>query len=591
MLKKLLGCIIILILMTPIIPADTNIDILGEIVLKKNRRLYIDKGSADGVEIGYKFDIIYNGKNLGSSIISWAGDDISYARLDSAAFYRYYYIEPLEAKIYMVAASAYTGGTLHLPFYRDLNLAPSGLMSPDEQTIANLLYDGLVRLDENGDIVPGLAHSWEVHGNTYTFYLNAEVKFHTGKYLDALDVAYSLLQLAQAPTVTPASSFILEIEGYEEVHSGRKNELLGVFIPNKHTIAITTKDTFVPFLKYLAGPGGYIIPSVEKTSIPLGTGPFKIASMNDNKISLAANSDYFETRPVLDSVIFSRYNNREEAALDFELGRVDLIYFDSQDDRDLLAGGDYSSRRCYTSSTVMLGFRCAQEYQQDFGLAKALQYLFDKESIVRVLLGNTAKAIAKISPPSLGLEPEDVTEYYFMPSLVNAKIDSLKNLPDQFNLVYDDSDPVLESIANYISGQLRHIGLKTEIQKADNRQLERSTAISSMDFYLFRYDLPVPDPDAFFYPVFSRRLNGQTNYMNYNNPQFERFLESARGLEDEYARKDIYQEAEKLLMETPPVISLYNPYMTIAFRRDLAGFEPDQRAFVNLRDTYFQAGK
>ena len=591
MLKKILGCLVIFILMTSIVAADTNIDILGEIVLKKNRRLYIDKGSADGVEIGYKFDIIYNGRNLGSSIISWAGDDISYARLDSAAFYRYYYIEPLEAKIYMVAPSAYKGGTLHLPFYRDLELAPSGIINSDEQSIANLLYDGLVRLDDNGDVVPGLAHSWEVHGHTYTFYLNAEVKFHTGKYLDALDVAYSLIQLAQAPKVTPASSFILEIDGYAEVHAGRKNELRGVFIPNKHTIAITTKDTFTPFLKYLAGPGGYIIPAMEKASIPQGTGPFKIVSMNDNNISLAANSDYFEARPALDSVIFSRYNNRQEAALDFELGRLDLIYFDSQDDRVLLTGGDYASRRYYTSSMVMLGFQCGHDYQRDFGLARALQYLFDKESIVRVLLGNTAKASTQFSPPSLGLEPDDVTEYYFMPTLAKTKIDSLIDLPDQFNLIYDDSDPVLESIANYISGQLRHIGLKIEVQKSDNHQLDKSLESGTMDFYLFRYDLPVPDPDAFFYPVFSRRLNGQTNYLNYNNPQFERFLESARGLDDEYVRKDIYQEAEKLLMESPPVISLYNPHMTIAFRRDLAGFKPDLRAFVNLRDTYFQAGR
>jgi len=591
MIKKLLGCIIIFILLTPIIPADTNVDILGEIVLKKNRRLYIDKGRADGVEIGHKFDIFYNGKNLGSSIVSWVGDDISYARLDSAVFYRYYYIEPLEAKIYLVAPSAYEGGTLHLPFYHDLDLTPSGIMSSDERTIANLLYDGLVRLDENGEIVPGLAHSWEVHGHTYTFYLNAEVKFHTGKYLDALDVAYSLVQLAQAPSVTPASSFILEIDGYDEVHAGRKNELRGVFIPNKHTIAITTKDTFVPFLKYLTGSGGYIIPSLERTPVPLGTGPFKVVSLNDNKISLTANEDYFGAKPIVDNVIFSRYNNRKEAALDFELGRLDLIYFDSQDDRDLLTGGDYSSRRYYTSSMVMLGFQCGHEYQKDLDLARALQYLFDKESIVRVLLGNTAKASTRISPPSLGLEPENVIEYYFMPSEAKTKIAEVKNLPDQFNLVYDDSDPVLESIANYISGQLRHTGLKTKIQKADKRQLKQSAAVSTMDFYLFRYDLPMPDPDAFFYPLFSKRLNGQTNYLNYDNPQLERFLESARQLDDEYARKDVYQEAEKLLLEKPPVISLYNPYMTIAFRRDLAGFKPDLRVFVDLRGTYFLAGK
>jgi hypothetical protein len=44
-------------------------------------------------------------------------------------------------------------------------------------------------------------------------------------------------------------------------------------------------------------------------------------------------------------------------------------------------------------------------------------------------------------------------------------------------------------------------------------------------------------------------------------------------------------------MEMPPVVSLYNPYMTVAFRKDLGGFKPDLRAFVNLRDVFFQAGR
>ncbi|MCP4584077.1 MAG: ABC transporter substrate-binding protein [candidate division Zixibacteria bacterium] len=591
MLKKLLVLLLITFSLSQIATADTNIDILAEIVLKKNKRLFIDKGRIDGVEIGHKLDILYDGRNFGSAIISWVGEDISYARVDSATFYRYYYIEPLEAKIYLVRPSKYEGGTVNVPFYRRLYLTPSEIMMPDEQAVACLLYDGLVRMNDQGNIIPGLAHTWEVHGNTYTFHLNSEVKFHTGKYLDALDVAYSLVQLARAPTVTPASSFILEVDGYDEVHSGRKNELRGVFIPNKYSIAITTKDTFIPFLKYMAGPGGYIIPSLERSPVPVGTGPFKVARINDNRITLAANTDFFETRPVVDSVIFSRYENRKEAALDFELGRLDLIYFDSQEDRDLLTGGDYSSRRYYTSSMVLLGFQCGHEYQKDYKLAKALQYLFDKESIVRVLLGNSARKSDGLTPPSLGIEPETTTDYYFMPSEAKTRIAEIENLPKQLNLVYDNTDPMLESVANYISGQLRHADFKIKIQQANSRHLEKSTALSSMDFYLFRTDLIVPDADAFFYPTFSGKLNGRTNYLNYDNPQLERFLDGARRLDDDYVRTDIYRETEKLLMESPPAVSLYNAYMTAAFRRDLGGFKPDLRAYVNLREIFFQAGK
>ena len=367
-LRSLFTIILITCIFSTITPADTNIHILGEIILKKNQRLYIDKGRIDGVEIGHKTEILYDGQKYGNTIVSWVGDDICYVRVDSLAFYRYSFFNPLEVKIYLEKPLKYEGGVLHVPYYQEMNLEPANIYTPDDKTLACLIYDGLVRTDEHGNITLALAHSWEKHGNTYTFYLNTDIKFHSGKPFDAYDVAYSLVKLAQASKVTPSSSFILEIDGYEEVHYGRRNELRGVFIPNKYTIAITTKDTFSPFLKYLAGPGGYIIPAVKSSQtlpVPIGTGPFAVSHAGSNKISLTANEDYFDAKPVLDSIIFIQYNNRAEAALDFELGKLDLIYFDSQDESDLLTNGDYTSRRYYTSSTVMLGFNCKHSYQKN----------------------------------------------------------------------------------------------------------------------------------------------------------------------------------------------------------------------------------
>ena len=594
MLKKFFVFIFIFGLLLSIAPADTNIHIIGEIILKKNKRLYIDKGRNDGVEIGHKLDILYDDQKYGSGIISWVGDDISYARVDSVSFYRYTFINPLEVRICLEQPLKYQGGALHIPYYRQLNLQPSEIITPDEQTVSCLIYDGLVKLNEQGQIVPGLAYSWEIHGNTYTFYLNTGVQFHSGKPFNAIDVAYSLVQLAKAPKVTPSTSFILEVDGYNEVHFNKKNELRGIFIPNKYTIAITTKDTFVPFLKYLAGSGGYIIPAVQNQQTlptPIGTGPFKIVNAGDNVIKLSANENYFDASPVLDSIICYRYKNRSEAALDFELGKLDLFFFDSEDYRDFLTNGDYITRRHYTSSTVILGFNCKHDYQSDFKLSKALQFLFDKESIVRVLLNNSAQKSDGVIPPALNLESDYVPEYYFSPSDAKQKINRIAGLPDKLNLIYDYLDPALESIAGYIAGQLRQAGLKISVKGADKRELEQSADINSMDIFLFRYDMPVPDPDAFFYPLFSKRLNGQTNYLYYDNPQLERFLEGARSFDDSYTINEIYHDAEKLIMKQPPLIALYNPIMTVAYRRNLAGFTADSRAFINLQKAFFQAGK
>lgn len=593
-MRKFLIALFILAISSQFISADTNIHVTGKIILKKNKRLYIDKGRADGVEVGQKFDIIYDNQNYGSGIIAWTGEDISYSRVDSLTFYRFLYYEPLEVKILLARPLKSQGGVIHMPFYRDLNLKPSEIKTPAEKTVACLIYDGLVRFDQQEQIIPALAHSWEVHGNTYTFYLNHTARFHSGKPLDAFDVAYSLVELAKAPGVTPASSFILEIYGYEDVHFGGKNELQGIFIPNRYTIAITTKDTFVPFLKYLAGPGGYIIPAVDKSKTlptPIGTGPFKVASAGEDIITLVANEEYFETPSILDSLVLIRYKNRKEAALDFELEKLDLFFFDSATDRDYLTDGNYTTRRYYTSSTVILGFQCQRRYQKDLKLSMALQYLFDKESIVRVLLGNAAKKATGLIPPSSESGSSNITDYYFSTTDAKEKISRIDGIPPELNLYFDDADPGLESVAGYIAGQLRQAGIKTATKNTSIYQLDQQTALSSLDLYLFRYDMPVNDLDAFFYPMFSKRLNGQTNFFYYDNSQLERLIDGARRLDDEHTRNDIYQKAEKLVMEKPPLVVLYYPIMTVVSRRGLYGFEADLSAFINLRQAYYQAGR
>lgn len=591
MIKKLTIVLIIIFLLTPLAKTDTNTDIIGLVILKKSFKLYIDKGRADGVTVGNRLEVLYDGRTFGSGLISWVGNDISYARLDSSVFYRFYYVQPLEARIYLESSTKFTGGAIHVPFFNDLNLKPSQITIPDEFTVGYLIYDNLVRVDSDGKIVPGLAHSWERHGNTYTFYLNSNARFHSGKYLDALDVAYSLVQLAKAPSLTPASSFVTQIEGYEEVHKGRKNEFQGVFVTNKNTIGITTKSEFVPFLKYLAGPGGFIIPAVDRTPVPIGTGPFKVVSRRDNRVMLAANAEHFENSPSLDSIIFTRYSDYKEAALDFELGRLDLIGFDTHNAEELLAGGDYQARKYYTGSLVMLGFNCQHEYQDDFDLSHALSSQFDRESIVRVLLANSARASSSLISHTFNIESSFEDNFLYSPHEAQAELMSISDLPRELNLVYDGFDPALGPIADYIAGQIRHAGVKINTQKLKSRYLEKSTKLSTMDLYLLRYDIPILDPDALFYPLFSSSLNGVRNYFNYDNNQLERFISGARRIEDTYAREDIYKETEELLMENPPVIVLYNPFLTVAHRRDLAGFKADRRAFINLRDTYYQAAK
>ena len=108
-----------------------------------------------------------------------------------------------------------------------------------EITWANL-FEGLVKLDRTGKVVPLLARSWQVSGDglTYTFALQTGVKFHDGTPMTSADVKFAF-DRARAPTSTNAQKQIFApIEAIET--------------PDPATVTIRLKQPSGNFLYYLA---------------------------------------------------------------------------------------------------------------------------------------------------------------------------------------------------------------------------------------------------------------------------------------------------------------------------------------------------
>ena len=73
-----------------------------------------------------------------------------------------------------------------------VTLDPAKISDTYSGEIAQLIYDKLVTLDENANIIPSLAESWENTSDTeYIFHLRQGVKFHNGEELKASDVVFT----------------------------------------------------------------------------------------------------------------------------------------------------------------------------------------------------------------------------------------------------------------------------------------------------------------------------------------------------------------------------------------------------------------
>src|SRR5215510_4376654 len=168
------------------------------------------------------------------------------------------------------------GGTLKIAFESDVpGLDPHTSLGVQVQVLIPSLFNTLVTIDENLDVVPDLASSWEVKdsGKTYIFHLHKGVKFHDGTDCDAAAVKWNFDRLFNPEEKVLTAPLFTMIQAVEAIDAD--------------TVKITLQYPTETFLRALANyrKGFPIIsPAAYQTwgkqdlaAHPIGTGPFKLA--------------------------------------------------------------------------------------------------------------------------------------------------------------------------------------------------------------------------------------------------------------------------------------------------------------------------
>ena len=125
------------------------------------------------------------------------------------------------------------------------------------QLIIMNIFEGLVRLDENNDAVPGAAESWEISGDDlmYTFHLRENLKWNDGSALTAEDFVYGIRRAVQPQTASPTASTLFCIKNAESINKGKSDiDMLGVFAHDDNTLVIQLEYPDSDLLNLLATP-------------------------------------------------------------------------------------------------------------------------------------------------------------------------------------------------------------------------------------------------------------------------------------------------------------------------------------------------
>ena len=211
----------------------------------------------------------------------------------------------------------------------------------DTQSISaiQMVFTGLVQLNDQQQVVGGLAQNWSVSsdGLDWTFHLKKNLKFSNGAPLTSTDVAYSIdraLQPATKSTVAPI--YLSAVRDSDKLLAGSISTLINdsLLTPNASTIVIQTKTKAPYFLSMLTHPCSYV---VEKQLIQVyganftdhlmdggGAGPFRVTQYTHGKeIDFAPNQFYYGPHPQLQKVIFPFYTQDAPAYNAYQAGTLD----------------------------------------------------------------------------------------------------------------------------------------------------------------------------------------------------------------------------------------------------------------------------
>ncbi|MBP7732859.1 MAG: ABC transporter substrate-binding protein [Caldisericia bacterium] len=341
------------------------------------------------------------------------------------------------------------------------SLEPCGENPPPEKFVRQV-FEGLTSFDENLNVVPALAKSWEVADGKIVMHLSDAI-FSDGTKLTALDVIKSFECLSK----TDQSWIVKNVSGFTLFTQGRSSSILGIEEVDDLTISIKTIDSLEYFLKKLANPRAAIWKQGE---LPLGTGVFCITKFTPGSKIILVPNPYSKVQPKLTKINFMIRMSHEAAFEDFRQGRVAVAPLDES----LVSSAKDESHTLMLSydshSFLAVGFNCKNGVTSKVETRLAIASEIDSNDL-------NQKALQGLHIP-IGFANKSEQQINLSKSEINLAI------PEGLD----------ENIAHAIALQIKNkTGMKTNVEKMTNDNFVGAILNGKTQMFVFGMMQNTPD--------------------------------------------------------------------------------------------------
>lgn len=431
--------------------------------------------------------------------------------------------------------------------------------------VVTQIFDRLVELDADMNLVPTLAESWDIKDATTTvFHLRKGVKFHDGNTMTAEDVKYSLERCIASSGVNYNYLIISEVNVIDE-----------------YTVEIVTSEPCSVLLYRLTLDAASIVSKAAAESTadfnaaPVGCGPFKFVSWElGGDITLAAFEDYWAGASPIKTLIFKTIPESISRTVALETGEVDIAYDLAATDFATVEANPKLKMATTTSGTVWyVGANVKDPILSKKEVRQAMAHAINKQDFITLTFnGNAADASnTMMSPYLMGYAPNLVTYDYDVEK--GKALLAEAGYPNGFPCtLYVQDAQIYKDASVALQEALRQIGITVEIKSMDGATF--TSATSNGEHQLFFMSKTSIDPDSMLRAMYSEdSLGASGNRTFYVVPEIDEMLDEALATTDTEHAKDLYKQIQAIVAEDVPLYPLAVEYLNVGMQADVNDFK------------------
>ncbi|MBW2564143.1 MAG: hypothetical protein JRE29_08955 [Deltaproteobacteria bacterium] len=498
------------------------------------------------------------------------------------------------------------GGTLNYGEYgRPATLDPITSNDMISMRITELIFNGLVGINEKQEIVPELAERWEISedGKFYTFYLRQDVMWHPKEEEEpapfiADDVIFTYNIMMHPKTITS-----MKVR-YEFIESVTKMD--------DYTVQFTLKR---PILNALAKFSFKVIPQHGPANSeflsredpfaqkPIGTGPYVLKNITaDREVILVANEDYFKGRPHINKFAarpFADQNIMSQALL---FNAIDMIVLVNHRDIPQIQGDKRYILQPYNAlSYSFFGYNMRNPLLADKRVRKAFTYAVNRQEMLDSFFQGQGTIISGPFAPGSWAYNLDVQPLDFDPEKAIALLNEAGFVKGDDGIMVKDGQKLSLTLKVPIAKESEAVkrvvlAFKNYLNKIGvDIEGEFKEWLSWKEDVFLKHDFDIIfaswvfDDSADISSLFHSAEIGQwkNNFGAYSNPEIDSLIVESKLTLDHEKRRTINRKLHAIIADESPYTFLWTLTNYAAFNKKLRRVAIHPYKFFSFADNWF----